>query len=102
MNSKVKYTSDTEFEYMRRIASKLGLAMLESDYDVINLKQFRRVEKAINSLFQDFGDLQRKHSMLLEAASETLGFVEATNGDLESVRLLDDILGELEDPCNEK
>jgi hypothetical protein len=102
MNSRVKYKSDTEFECVRRIASKLGLAMPESDYDVVSLRQFRRVEKAINTLFQDFGDLQRQHSMLLKASSETFGFVKDASGDFESVSLLDYILEELEDSSNEK
>lgn len=54
---KVKYNDDSEFDCVRRIASKLGLSMPESDYDSISLTQLRRIERAINASFCDMSEL---------------------------------------------
>lgn len=50
--TKVKYSEDSEFKCIRRIATKLGLSMPESDDEVINLTQYRRIERAINKEFE--------------------------------------------------
>lgn len=49
---KIKYKDDNEFKCVRRIACKLGLSMPDSDDDILNLSQFRRIDRAINAEFE--------------------------------------------------
>ncbi|AZF88616.1 hypothetical protein [Vibrio phage P23] len=73
--SKVNYCDDNEFKCIRRIACKLGLSMPESDYEILNLSQYRRIEQAIDSMFKSNNNLvgiATKHATRADELYEAL------------------------------
>lgn len=79
---KIKYQDDSEFKCIRRIACKLGLAMPESDDEILNLSQFRRIERAINSEFEQLTSLANENERLRSERDELHKALESTNKEL--------------------
>lgn len=73
---KIKCQDDSEFKCIRRIACKLGLAIPESDDEVLNLSQFRRIERAINSEFEQLTSLANENERLRSERDELCEVLE--------------------------
>jgi hypothetical protein len=53
-------SDDNEFKCVRRIASKLGLAMPESDDGILCLRHYVRIDRAIKALFTECSMVHEK------------------------------------------